>query len=101
MKKEAKLRIVTEESVKNLMSKIWKNSTKPSDMELQIRVASIPYFTNYLEETGMVKPYQKNNDMLVSNLYGVEVRENKYMPHNVAVMLDSKGEIIQVFDITI
>ena len=97
--REIKLPIVTEESVRNVMSEVWKNCTKPLDMNLEIRVASIPYFTHYLDATGMVKPYQKDNNMLVSNLYGIQVRENKYMPIDVAVMIDSKGEIIQIFNI--
>lgn len=35
----------------------------------------------------------------IETIYGVPIVESKYMPDNRAVLMDSKGKIVKVFDI--
>jgi hypothetical protein len=67
--------------------------------EKHIQVGDYGKFTESMTQIGVEKRKVPQQNAIGSEIYGLKIIENKYIPKDRALLVDENGKVIQIYDL--
>lgn len=65
--------------------------------EKHIKCGDWDYFCESMQKSGIERSAPQQNP--VSEIYGLKIIEDKYIPKDRAILVDADGSVLQIFDL--